>query len=736
MNKKFSFLLIFILSISIYGSSNWKQITKASYSSLNSVFFTNENVGWIAGSSGTILKTTDGGNTWESPLLGTLPVVSTMYSIYFVDENIGYAGGSNDLLLKSTDGGASWSRINLDAGGGSIYSIYFSDENTGWILSGTNGSGQIAYTTDGGATWSIQVTESSSRLRSMSFASNGHGVCAGGKGGAFAFYYTKDGTSWTKAPLPTNIPAGYTKTDINAVAMASNDIACATGWGSNAAGLQPTFTIRTADGGVNWKYEAQAEANRLYVTMYGITFKDNLNGIAVGGNSYKGGIAYKTTDGGLTWSESFLPVGFRGTAISWVGNKICIVGSGGGIVVSDDSGSTWKVTTPIINVTLFDIDILPNGNILATGFYGGLLSSSDNGKTWNSSYIAGNNVCPTVEDIFFLDNNIGYAAHRNRVVSKTIDGGNTWTQIMKDTSASKINNNGVQFLNENVGFVVGKVDAASAFYKTTDGGSNWTSKIGTLSSEINSLHFFTEDKGVVVGDDNLLAYTTDSGNNWNIVSVTNAPTGTFDYFEVEFLNDNLGIACGEILAKTNDGGQTWEYVNVEGLPKKIKGCEIVDAQTWYITGDKYLFKTTDGGSTWTDVIDLEVVSSNQTYDVMVDGEGYPWISCGSSQIYTPSTIVSVKLVNKNVPDNFVLNMNYPNPFNPTTIISYSIPQASSVSLKVYNVLGQEVANLINNRQNAGNYQVEFDASNLTSGIYIYTLQSANFTQSRKMLLIK
>jgi hypothetical protein len=88
------------------------------------------------------------------------------------------------------------------------------------------------------------------------------------------------------------------------------------------------------------------------------------------------------------------------------------------------------------------------------------------------------------------------------------------------------------------------------------------------------------------------------------------------------------------------------------------------------------------------------------------------------------------------PTGFVLNQNYPNPFNPSTTISFTLPKAGNVSLKVYNALGQKVATLVNGYQRAQNYEVTFDAANLASGVYIYTLQTDNFSQSKKMLLVK
>jgi hypothetical protein len=105
---------------------------------------------------------------------------------------------------------------------------------------------------------------------------------------------------------------------------------------------------------------------------------------------------------------------------------------------------------------------------------------------------------------------------------------------------------------------------------------------------------------------------------------------------------------------------------------------------------------------------------------------------------------TVKIVNKftgvketgEVPLTYALYQNYPNPFNPVTTIKYSIPNSERVVLKVYNILGQEVATLVNEEQRAGVYELKFDASNLASGVYFYKLQAGKFIDVKKMMLVK
>lgn len=99
-------------------------------------------------------------------------------------------------------------------------------------------------------------------------------------------------------------------------------------------------------------------------------------------------------------------------------------------------------------------------------------------------------------------------------------------------------------------------------------------------------------------------------------------------------------------------------------------------------------------------------------------------------------ILDVKEIGTGMPESYSLEQNYPNPFNPTTNIRFSITESGLVTLKVYNALGQEVATLLNEEKNAGSYEYNFSANNLSSGIYFYKIQSNGFTATKKMILVK
>jgi len=99
-------------------------------------------------------------------------------------------------------------------------------------------------------------------------------------------------------------------------------------------------------------------------------------------------------------------------------------------------------------------------------------------------------------------------------------------------------------------------------------------------------------------------------------------------------------------------------------------------------------------------------------------------------------ISDVRVFPNSFPSDFALEQNYPNPFNPSTNIRFSLPEANQVTLKVYDMLGQEVVTLVNEFINAGSYEVTFDASNLPTGIYTYSLTAGDFQSVKKMMLIK
>lgn len=135
-------------------------------------------------------------------------------------------------------------------------------------------------------------------------------------------------------------------------------------------------------------------------------------------------------------------------------------------------------------------------------------------------------------------------------------------------------------------------------------------------------------------------------------------------------------------------------------------------------------------------------TGNNPFTLTAPGPGVYRVNAGhKSPLRWDSTIVSISVTNvgdyaNGVPSNYELFNNYPNPFNPSTTFTFSLPEASFTSLKIYDAIGNEVDVLVDEIKSAGTYQIEFDAAGLTSGIYYYTLQAGSFIETRKMVLLR
>jgi hypothetical protein len=139
--------------------------------------------------------------------------------------------------------------------------------------------------------------------------------------------------------------------------------------------------------------------------------------------------------------------------------------------------------------------------------------------------------------------------------------------------------------------------------------------------------------------------------------------------------------------------------------------------------------TVDGKGTTT----IKTYYSFEDNDLTSDKRYYRLKQVDYNGTYSYSSIVKVDL---GIPAEYNLSHNYPNPFNPTTTIEYTIPQRGGVKLTIFNPLGEEVKTLVNETKEPGNYEIKFNADDLTSGIYIYQLRAGNFIQSKKMILLK
>lgn len=154
---------------------------------------------------------------------------------------------------------------------------------------------------------------------------------------------------------------------------------------------------------------------------------------------------------------------------------------------------------------------------------------------------------------------------------------------------------------------------------------------------------------------------------------------------------------------------------------------------WFLGLHPYFWSSTESNSVEAQSLTLYNVNNSDHFSFSHEFKVYGYsVRCIKDE--TPPAIEGDN--GKKIPTEYLLSQNYPNPFNPTTTINYSIPQRSFVTIKVYDALGKEVAAIVNGNKSAGNYNVDFNAGKLVSGTYLYKFQSGNFTQTKKMILMK
>ena len=207
---------------------------------------------------------------------------------------------------------------------------------------------------------------------------------------------------------------------------------------------------------------------------------------------------------------------------------------------------------------------------------------------------------------------------------------------------------------------------------------------------------------------------------------------------IEGNNVWIGTTGGLVKLNKTTGEKTFFNKSNSGLPSNSVSSIAIDGlgNKWIGTYGLAKFD----GTTWTVYTTSNSgLPDNTVNSIAIDSSGNKWIGLNRNglSVFKEGGVVSVKEIpSKNIPKEFILFQNYPNPFNPVTNINFSLPAKSFVSLKVFDLIGREVATFVSQEKSAGTYQVTFNASRLPSGIYFYRLIAGTFTQAKKMLVLK
>ncbi len=381
-------------------------------------------------------------------------------------------------------------------------------------------------------------------------------------------------------------------------------------------------------------------------------------------------------------------------------------------------------------------------------------------------------------NVQFVNRFTGWVTGSNSVILKTTNGGINWFSQSIDLGYQK-NLNGLNMLDVNTGYIVGHFEA---ILKTTNSGINWNiiSNIPTNNGNTNNaVSFINPQTGWICSFLGRVLRTTNGGSNWDTANIGN----TGPLLDIQFLNSQTGWVCGDVgnLKKSTNGGINW--LNQSLLTTgNLTGLHFLDINTGWIVSeqDNYVFKTTNSGIKWDTVSKLPGGSSQYSYTIYFSSQftgyvggtftrlfkttngGFTWYrdnvnnlgfinnfsfyndsvgwAVGGRIIHTTNggSLVSINTISEIVPENFKLYQNFPNPFNPITKIRFDVKSMHGIDIKliVHDILGKEITTLVNELLNHGTYEIKFDGSNLSSGVYFYTLKADNYINTKIMTIVK
>ena len=486
------------------GGSTWISQSSGTYNDLLSVDFVDARIGYSVGGehlildSFRILKTTDGGLNWlEKPLPTQHTDWTSLNTVEFVDANTGWIGiGTNAMhtgsIYKTTDGGDTWTQqyygyeenvaasqndnYTLDIGDG-IRSISFKDSNNGYAVSGTIGYARaILTTTNGGSTWIQKYYDwESDGLLSVYVSTTGKGWAVGFAG--IIFITEDDGNSWVQ--ILSGIKSYfYSGDDIYSLYCINENIGWAVGYRRGGGGGPIIFN--TTDGGNIWKTQLVQENLKVLKSVY--FFNENM-GWAVGDGFYL------TTDGGKNWVEGNIngnSLFFIDENIGWLVRETFNIYTDA-IFKTTDGGVTWipKATQSAFSVYFIDIN---TGWVV--GKNGSIRKSTDGGETWitKTSETTNNLNC-----VKFYDSNIGMCVGNEGTALLSTDGGETWVPQNSGTTSDL---KSVIFTNSTTVWISGSNGTIS---NSTDLGSSWASYDEVTENDLTSLCFINENTGWVGG---------------------------------------------------------------------------------------------------------------------------------------------------------------------------------------------------------------------------------------------
>ena len=371
-----------------------------------------------------------------------------------------------------------------------------------------------------------------------------------------------------------------------------------------------------------------------------------------------------------------------------------------------------------------------------------VLKTTNGGLNWVNGNPNPGVITGDVYNIFATDANNAWltTSPAATFIYRTTNGGTNWTQVF--TMAGGFID-GIFFNNATTGFAYGDpVGGRWELFKSTNGGLNWDStgmfcpQVGSEAGWNNAISIVGNN--VWFGTNNTRIYhSTNYGATGSWVAQTT--TGNVSTYGVWFINANTGMCVGTVAQVTTNGGANWTNASATGGTGNLTSVGGNGTYFWTTQGNN-IYGTSNFGANWA-ATGIGYTGTQALWGTFIgpntNGCVAGWsVGATGTLVKLNGTPVGITTHQNEIPQVFSLEQNYPNPFNPTTKIVFTMPKAGNVELKVYDVLGKEVTTLLSEFKQAGKYTVDFNGSNLASGVYFYKIISGDFTATKKMSLIK
>ncbi|MCU0343274.1 MAG: YCF48-related protein [Ignavibacterium sp.] len=415
------------------------------------------------------------------------------------------------------------------------------------------------------------------------------------------------------------------------------------------------------------------------------------------------------------------------------------------LVLTSSISAQWKLVSVPYKTNFNSAVQLTDTKAFVVGDNGVMLATNNRGSTWYKFDVGTHS---NLNSIKFIDDYTGFIAGDDGLILKTDSRWRSWDNV---SVARNYYNRDISFLNEQNGIVVGykylvAPEAPLSYLSilvTHDGGLTWSDKSPMLTGKLNSVVTFGKDNAIAVGNFGLVAFTNDRGENWYFGRITTSDLNSVRVCPKNEIKVIVGDNGALFVSKDEDRYRWMDY-SISKFFDITSICQKAD-NTFVMAGIKK--------STLTDnIISRSVIIESQELNgtwrevfSTVDGPLNAVNFCRNISAIAVGDKGTIAVYHREIAQDTLLVVdspakidiqNYPNPFNPSTIISFALPEQTNVELRIYDVLGKEVATLLNESKPAGSYEVEWNASDLPSGVYIYQLRTGTSVQMKKMMLLK